>query len=134
MPTGASLVSLIPIRNMNRAIKFYTKALGARLVYRGRGSMRDSWASLSLADGDIWLVTPEKREKRELAYNVLMVKNIKSYVKKLQKNGVKFQRAERMGPDTKIDGVIAIESFGSAAMFKDSEGNLIMVWQYNPAM
>jgi predicted enzyme related to lactoylglutathione lyase len=134
MATGAQHVALIPIRNMNRAIKFYTKAIGGRLEYRGRGQMRNSWASMKLADSVFWLVSPGKREKRTLAYNLLLVKNIKAYVKKLQKNGVKFQRAERLGHDTKIDGVIAFESFGGSAFFKDSEGNLIMVWQYFPPM
>jgi predicted enzyme related to lactoylglutathione lyase len=129
MASGAHFVALIPIRNMNRAIKFYSKSLGGRLSERGRGRMRDFWASMKLADSEVWFVAPDKLEQRKLAYHMLQVKNIKSYVKKLQSNGVKFQRAERMGPETKILGPIAFESYGASAFFKDSEGNLLMVWQ-----
>ena len=129
MAKGARLVTLMPVRNMNRAIKFYTKTLGGRMGDRGRGVMRDFWASATLGGAEIWLVAPSEREKRNLAYSTLLVRNIKSYVKGLQRKGVKFQRAERSGPETRIDGPIAFEQFGASAFFKDSEGNLLMVWQ-----
>jgi hypothetical protein len=134
MKSGARLVTLIPIRNMNRALKFYTGPLGGKLNYRGRGAMRDFWASVQFNDTEVWLVTPEKREKRELAYNTFVVKNIKSFVKGLQGKKVKFLRAARMSADTKIEGPIAHDKFGSSAMFKDPEGNLLMAWQNNPPM
>jgi len=134
MAAKASVVTLIPIRNMNRAIKFYTKQLGGKLEARGKGQMRDMWAGVNLWGHDLWMIQPSKREKRELAYTTFLVKNIKSFVKGLQKKGVKFQRAEHMEPDARIDGPIAFESFGASAFFKDPEGNLLMVWQNFPAM
>jgi predicted enzyme related to lactoylglutathione lyase len=134
MASGTQLVALIPIRDMNRAIKFYTKALGAKLKFRGRGQMRNMWASLKLGDADVWFIVPEKFERRTLAYTLLLVKNIKAAVKKLQKNGVRFQKPEAMGPKTRLEGPIAFESFGASAFFKDSEGNLMMVWQNFPPM
>jgi predicted enzyme related to lactoylglutathione lyase len=134
MLSGARLASLIPIRNMNRAIKFYTKTIGGKLMFRGRGQMRNFWASLKLGDQEVWLIAPQKREKRTLSYHTFLVKNIKTFVKGLQRKGVRFQRAERMGPKTKLEGPIAHESFGSSAFFKDSEGNLMMVWQDNLGM
>jgi hypothetical protein len=39
-----------------------------------------------------------------------------------------------MSKETKVEGPIAYESFGASAFFKDSEGNLLMVWQNNPPM
>jgi predicted enzyme related to lactoylglutathione lyase len=134
MFSKAQLVTLTPIRDMNRAIKFYTKSLGGKLKYRGRGAMKDFWASISIGSNEIWLISPSKREKRTLAYSTFLVKNIKATVKELQGRGVKFQRAERMGPETKIDGVIAWETAGGAAFFKDSEGNVLMVWENIPPM
>ena len=134
MATGARLVTLIPIRDMNRAIKFYTKAVGGRLKDRGRGRMRNFWASMKLADSEVWFIAPDKFEQRKLAYTMLLVKNIKGFVRKLQTNGVRFQRAERLGPGTRVEGPIAFESWGAAAFFKDSEGNLMMVWQNFPPM
>ncbi|MGC2288365.1 MAG: VOC family protein [Thermoplasmata archaeon] len=134
MLSKAQLATLIPVTQMNRAIKFYTKALGAKLTYRGRGEMRDFWASLRLAQTEIWLITPQKREKRTLAYSTFLVKNIKATVKDLARKGVKFRRAEKMSPETKIDGPIAFESVGASAFFKDSEGNLLMIFQNPPMM
>lgn len=134
MASGSRLVTLVTIRNMNRAIKFYTKALGARMGERAPGAMRDMWASVSLFGSDVWLIAPERWEKRELAYSMIVVKNIKAAVKRLQGNGVKFQKAEKSSKETRIEGPIAYESFGASAAFKDSEGNLLMVWQNFPPM
>ena len=128
------VATLTPIKNMNRAIQFYTKKLGGRLVERAPGEMRNMWAALSLAGHDIWLITPGKREKRTLAYTTFVVNNIKSYVRALQRKGVKFEKAERMGPESRIEGSVTYESFGASAFFKDSEGNLLMIWQSSPAM
>jgi catechol 2,3-dioxygenase-like lactoylglutathione lyase family enzyme len=128
------LVTLVPIRNMNRAIKFYTKTLGGKLGDRGLGEMRDAWASVTVGKNQIWLVGGPRPEKRKLAYSLFSVKNVRAVVKKLKQQGVKFERAERMGEQTKIEGEIAWEPFGGSAFFKDSEGNLFMVWQIIPPM
>ena len=124
----------MPIRKMNRAIKFYVKVLGGKLEERAPGEMKDAWASVKLAQSTIWLIAPEKREKRKLAYSTFLVKDVKSTVKQLKQRGVKFEKAQRGSPQTKIDGPIAIEPFGAGAFFQDSEGNLLMVWQNFPAM
>lgn len=134
MASNAHVVTLIPIRDMNRAIKFYTKAAGGKLKERARGRMRNMWASVRLGDGDLWLIAPEKFEKRTLAYTGLLVKNIKRFVGGLKQKGVKFQRAVAMDPKAKIVGPIAFETWGASAFFKDTEGNLMMVWQNSPAM
>ncbi len=128
------LATLMPITKMDRAIKFYTKALGAKLAFRGEGEMKNFWASLKLGPNEIWLISPQKREKRTLAYSTFLVKNIRTTVGELKRRGVKFQRAEKMGPQTKVEGPIAFESFGASAFFKDSEGNVLMIWQNVPPM
>ena len=134
MFSGAQLATLIPIRDMNRAIKFYTKALGGKLQYRGRGVMKDFWASVKLGPDVIWLITAQKRERRTMAYSTFLVKNIKTAVNGLKRKGVKFQRAEKMGPESRLEGPIAYESVGASAFFKDSEGNLLMIWQNSVPM
>lgn len=130
----AGFASLIPIRDMDRAIKFYTKALGGKLTYRGRGEMKDYWASVKLGKEEFWLITPQKREKRTLAYSTFLVKDIKAVVNELKGRGVKFQRAEKMSEETRLEGPIAYDSFGAAAFFRDTEGNLLMIWQNFPPM
>ena len=134
MFSKSGYATIVPVRNMSRALKFYTEALGGKLVYRGEGDMKDYWASVKVGREEFWLTAPEKREKRDLAYSVFLVKDIRAAVKELQGRGVKFQPAEKMSEETKVEGPIAHEKFGSAAFFKDSEGNLLMVWQNNPPM
>ncbi|HZY71037.1 MAG TPA: VOC family protein [Thermoplasmata archaeon] len=129
MAGGMRVATLMPVRKMNRAIKFYTKTLGGKLNARGQGEMKDFWASVNLSGSELWLVAPSEREKRKLAYTTLIVKDIKRTVSGLTKKGVKFDRAERMGKETRVEGPIAFESFGASAFFKDPEGNLLMVWQ-----
>ncbi len=133
MVAGVRMATLLPIRNMNRAIRFYTKTVGGKLISRMEGEMKDFWASVKVGDSEIWLITPEKREKRTLAYSTFVVKDIKAFVNGLKRKGVKFRRAERLGPETKLDGPIAYEPFGASAFFKDPEGNVMMVWQNHPS-
>lgn len=129
--SDASLVTLMPIRDMDRAIKFYTKALGGKLEMRGEGDMKNLWASVNVAGCDVWLIVPEKQEKRTLSYSAFLVKDIKGTVAEMRRRGVKFTRAERANKKTKVEGPISHDEWGSAAFFKDSEGNLLMLWQ-NP--
>jgi catechol 2,3-dioxygenase-like lactoylglutathione lyase family enzyme len=129
MAKSVSFVTLVPIRNMSRAIRFYTGKLGGKVVMRGTGEMKDSWAAMRLAGHDIWLISPDRREKRTLAYTTLLVGNAKNYVRGLQKRGVKFQRAERMGPGTTVEGSVTVSPYGNSAFFKDPEGNLWMVFE-----
>jgi len=125
----SGFVTLVTVKKMDRAVKFYTEALGGKLTSKGEGEMEDTWASVKVGKAEFWLITPEKWEKRELAYNMFIVDDIKAAVADLKRKGVKFSRAEKMSPDTKIDGPIAHHGWGSEAFFKDSEGNQLMVWQ-----
>lgn len=127
------MATLMPIRNMRRALAFYTKTLGGKLRFRGEGAMKDFWAWVTVGKNDIWLIAPAKREKRTLAYSTFVVKNIRSVVRELKAKGVRFQRPERAGPKTRIEGPIAFEPFGAAAFFTDSEGNVLMIWQNSPS-
>ena len=125
----SSFATFVPIKNMNRAIRFYTEALGGKVVYRGEGDMKNMFAILKLAGTEFWLITPDSREKRTLAYSVFIVKNIASAVKELQGKGVKFEPAERNEQTKRVKGPIAYDDYGASAFFKDSEGNMQMIWQ-----
>lgn len=122
-------VTLVPVKNMDRAVKFYTEMLGGKVLYRDKGDMKDFWASLKIGKSEFWLITPQVREKRELAYFTFVVKDIRSVVSDLKAKGVRFQRAEKMTKETKVEGPIAIDPFGAEAFLKDTEGNLLMIWQ-----
>jgi len=130
--SDARLVTLVTVKDMDRALKFYTKTLGGKLLHRGEGEMKDWWASVKLGRNEFWLIIPDTKEKRTLAYSTFVVKDIRSVVNDLKARGVRFSRAERMSKETKIEGPVASDSSGAEAFFKDSEGNLLMVWQSSP--
>jgi len=129
MLAKASFATMIPIRNMDRAIKFYRKALGGSLNMRAPGDMRNYWASVSVGKSEFWLIRPDKREKRDLAYSTFVVRDIKKTVGGLKKKGVRFLPGEKMGPDSRVEGPIVYGPYGAGAIFKDSEGNLFMLWE-----
>lgn len=124
----SSHATLIPVKNMDRAIKFYTEVLGGKATGRAEGEMEDFWASVKVSKSEFWLVSPEEKEKRELAYSVFLVKDIKAAVSELREKGAKFQKAEKT-PDNRVEGPIAYDAVGAVAFFKDTEGNLLMLYQ-----
>jgi predicted enzyme related to lactoylglutathione lyase len=130
MLSKAGFATLTPIRNMDRAIGFYTKTLGGKLQTRAKGEMKDMWASIKIGKEEIWLVRNPKAKKSGLAYSTFQVKNIKAEVTELKKRGAKFDSPERTaGWTTKVDGPISYDPVGATAFLKDSEGNLLMLFQ-----
>jgi catechol 2,3-dioxygenase-like lactoylglutathione lyase family enzyme len=122
--------TLIPVRKMDRAVKFYTETLGGKLLNRMEGEMKDFWASVEVSGSEFWLVSPEEREKRALAYDAFLVEDIKAAVTELKGKGVKFNRGEKTSKKSKVEGPITYdEGMGATAFFKDSEGNLLMLFQ-----
>jgi predicted enzyme related to lactoylglutathione lyase len=132
MLSKASFATLIPIKNMDRAIKFYTKVLGGSVNMRAPGEMKNYWASVNVGKTEFWLVHPDKQEKRDLAYSTFIVEDIKKAAAGLKKKRVRFLAGERMGSDSKVEGPIVYSPYGAAAIFKDSEGNLFMLWETAP--
>jgi catechol 2,3-dioxygenase-like lactoylglutathione lyase family enzyme len=128
MLSKAGLATVIPVTNMGRAIRFYTRILGGSVNMRAEGDRRNYFASVSLGKEQFWLVKPEKREKRDLAYTTFIVKDIKRTVAGLKSKGVKFLRAEKLDPDSRVDGPILYTSHGAESFFKDSEDNQLMLW------
>jgi len=130
MLSKSKLAVMIPIRNMKRALRFYTKALGGRVNMLGEGEMEGFWASVSVNKAEFWLIRPERYESRKLAYNVFIVNNIKRVVTGMKRKGVKFLPGERAGAGSTVDGPITSMPWGAkSAFFRDSEGNLLMLWE-----
>lgn len=130
MLSKADYATIVPVRNMDRAIKFYTKALGGKLEMRAPGDMKDMWASVRIGKETFWLGprSPDLK-KLDYAFNTFIVDDIKAEIQDLRKRGVRFQRAEKDQMNTRVDGPIGYSEFGAAAFFNDSEGNLLMLWQ-----
>ena len=131
MLTKAGFATLTPVRNMDRAVKFYTKTLGGKLQSRAEGEMKEMWASVKIGKEEFWLIKPSSSQgkKPDLAFSTFIVKNIKAEVTDLKKRGARFEKAEKMDWTTKIDGPISYDPVGATAFLKDSEGNLLMLFQ-----
>jgi catechol 2,3-dioxygenase-like lactoylglutathione lyase family enzyme len=131
MLSKASFATLTPVKNMDRAIKFYTKTLGGRLLMRAEGEMKDMWASVRIGKEEFWLIrsTDQQGKKPDLAFSTFIVKNIKSEVANLKKKGAKFDTPETGEWTKKVEGPIAYDPVGATAFLKDSEGNLLMLFQ-----
>ena len=114
---------------MDRAIKFYTETLGGKLLSRADGDMKDFWASIKVSKSEFWLISPPEKEKRTLAYSAFIVKDIRAAVADLKGKGIKFQKAEKNSKETKIEGPIMFDTIGAVAFFKDTEGNVLMLFQ-----
>ncbi|MGA2664611.1 MAG: VOC family protein [Nitrososphaerales archaeon] len=126
---SSKYATLVPVRDMDRAVKFYTETLGGKLLSRADREMKDFWASVRVSKAEFWLIAPPEKEKRELAYSAFLVKDIEAAVKDLKDKGVKFQRAEKNESTTKVAGPISYDPVGATAFFKDSEGNLLMLFK-----
>ena len=130
MLSKSNYATIVPILNMNRAIRFYTKTLGGKLVERAPGDMKDVWASIKIGKTSFWLGPRDpKLKKLDFAFNTFIVKNIKREVRELEKRGASFQRAVKSMTSFRVDGPIDLTDIGASSYFNDSEGNLLMIWQ-----
>lgn len=130
MLSKAQFATITPVRNMDRAIEFYTKRLGGKLEMRAPGEWKDVWASIKIGNQSFWLGPRDpKLKKLDFAFSTFIVKDIEKEVQDLRKRGVRFQRAEKMPDAMKVAGPITYSQFGNSAFFNDSEGNLLMLWQ-----
>ena len=116
---------------MDRAINFYTKTLGGRIEGRAERDMKDMWASVKVGKESFWLVkqSDTRTKKPDLAFSTFIVQNIKSEVALLRKRGAKFDPPEHNEWTTRVDGPISYDSIGATAFLKDTEGNLLMIFQ-----
>ncbi len=114
MIRGVKFVS-IPVRNQNVSLKFYTEALGLKVVTDQPFTDTQRWIELLIpgADTGLALFTPEGHEKRigEFQSISFWCDDVFATAKVLKSKGVSFSQE----PKT--------ETWGSSAVFKDPDGN-----------
>lgn len=113
MISGVKHVS-IPVKDQDRALKFYTEKLGFELLVDAEmGPQR--WIELKIPGGEtqVVLFTPEGHEDRVGTFSnvVFMSDDIQKTFKELKAKGVKFK------------GELKEEPWGTYAILEDSEGN-----------
>jgi predicted enzyme related to lactoylglutathione lyase len=109
----------IPVHDQDRALRFYTEKLGMRVLTDQEFTAKQRWIELSIpgAETGIALFTPEGHEDRIGTHinTSWEVDNIEKTYEELVARGVEFVK-----PPQK-------QAWGSFAIFKDSEGNQIVL-------
>ena len=105
----------IPVRDQDIALKFYTEAMGFKIVTDQPFTDTQRWIELSISgvDTGIALYTPEGHEKRigEFQSIAFWCDDVFATAKVLKSKGVTFTQEPKTEP------------WGSIAVFKDSDGN-----------
>jgi catechol 2,3-dioxygenase-like lactoylglutathione lyase family enzyme len=105
----------IPVTDQDAALKFYTESLGMKVATDQPLNEKQRWIEIMIpgADTGIALFTPEGHEKRigEFQSISFWCEDVFATATALKKKGVVFSKEP------------ATESWGSAAVFKDPDGN-----------
>ena len=109
----------IPVRDQDRALRFYTEKLGFRVLTDQAFSETQRWIELSIpgADTGVVLFTPPGQEDRIGTFinSSWEVDHVEKTFAELQKKGVEFAGEPQKQP------------WGMFVMMKDSEGNQIVL-------
>lgn len=109
----------IPVRDQDRALRFYTEKLGFRILTDQQMSEKQRWIELSIpgADTGVVLFTPEGQEDRIGSFlnTSWEVDNVEKTYAELGAKGVEFNGPPQQQP------------WGVFVIMKDSEGNQIVL-------
>ena len=109
----------IPVRDQDRALRFYTEKLGFRILTDQQFSENQRWIELSIprAETGVVLFTPEGQEDRIGSFlnTSWEVDDIEKTYEELQTKGVEFAGPPQTQP------------WGKFMIMKDSEGNQIVL-------
>ena len=109
----------IPVRDQDRALRFYTEKLGFRILTDQEFSGTQRWIELSIpgAETGVVLFTPEGYEDRigTFVHTSWEVDNVDKTYNELLGRGVEFAKSPEKQP------------WGTFAIMKDSEGNQILL-------
>ena len=105
----------VPVRDQDVALKFYTEALGMKVITDQPFTPQQRWIELKIpgADTSITLFTPPGHEDRIGQFQSISFwcDDVFAEAESLKKKGVKFTKEA------------ATESWGTAAVFCDPDGN-----------
>jgi catechol 2,3-dioxygenase-like lactoylglutathione lyase family enzyme len=114
MVRGIKFIS-IPVRNQDVSLKFYTEALGLKVVTDQPFTEAQRWIELLIpgAETGVALFTPDGHEKRigEFQSVAFWCDDVFATTKVLKSKGVSFAQEPKNEP------------WGSIAVFKDPDGN-----------
>ena len=121
MLEGATAHTTLPAMDMDRAAEFWTKTVGATARKRDEGG-----AFFAVGD-TLFSIYPTPNPNRGGHTQMgLMVPDVRAAVDELRSRGVVFEEYDFPGLKT-VDAIADLGNGGSAAWFKDTEGNIVGV-------
>jgi predicted enzyme related to lactoylglutathione lyase len=105
----------VPVHDQARALEFYTTKLGLK-VFTDQQMGNDRWIELQVPGGETMLVLFRQSDFQpgKTPAAVFVADNVKSTYEELKARGVEFTQPPKK------------EVWGEHAIFKDSEGNLLL--------
>lgn len=118
MPTYVRFVEL-PATDQQRAVKFYTEKLGFRVALDREYQEGWRWVTLEIPGAQTKiLLTKSNGASRDVPSLVLTVDDVDAIYQDLKEKGVEFTTTPQQAP---------WNSGETFAVFRDSEGNLVMI-------
>jgi catechol 2,3-dioxygenase-like lactoylglutathione lyase family enzyme len=125
MRTNATVTTILPVKDLGRARKFYEDALGLRPI----GEQKDGKYLFSGGGGSIIALFPkEEGTKAEHTAISFEVPEIGEAIRSLQARGVVFEDYDF--PGLKTVNHVCVLGAEKAAWFKDPEGNYLCIHEY----
>lgn len=124
--TTASVTTVLPVKDMDRARDFYEHKLGLE----PRGAMGDDeYVFACGGDAQIALIAKPEGTKAEHTALSFEVEEIEPVVKELESRGIQFEDYDT--PELKTENHISVQGSDKAAWFKDTEGNFLCVHEHS---
>jgi catechol 2,3-dioxygenase-like lactoylglutathione lyase family enzyme len=123
MLSDSRVMAVLPVVDMERAREFYEEKLGLQAVETPEGVMYEcgQGSGLVLYRRD----TPTKADHTAAGWEV---DNVEELAQALGAKGVVFEQYDMPGLKTDEQGIVAMEG-AKGAWFKDTEGNILSVFQ-----
>lgn len=105
----------IPVQDQDRALEFYTKKLGFK-VFTDQSMGKTRWIELQVPGAETLLVlsTQNGHQPGKMPAMVFVADNVQATYQELKAKGIEFTQPPKKEP------------WGEHAIFKDSEGNLVL--------
>jgi len=123
MLKAAPVMTMLPVKDLERARDFYVNKLGLE----GEGLAADGKFVLRAAGTKIGLIPKPEGTKAEHTAVGFEVEDVAAEIKALKGRGVKFEDYDFPGFKT-VDHMIVLGT-DKAAWFKDTEGNILCLHQ-----
>ena len=125
MLKNAEIAAIIPVRNVDAAIRFYEGTLGLTLAERRDDLPENPEAEFTAANGRLSVYQSAAAGRSEHTLAAFRIAELEPVVAALRERGVVFEDYDLPGLKTEQGIITAGDS--RAAWFKDPDGNIVAI-------